>query len=65
MVAVGNLYVAADSDYMYSSSNLDFAMNAVKWLSNHQTGIQIHSKALNPDALQIPDARLTREGPHN
>jgi len=57
VVAVGNLYVVADSDYIYSSSNLDFAMNAVKWLSNHQTGIQIRSKALNADALEIPDAR--------
>lgn len=57
VVAVGNLYVAADSDYMYSSSNLDFAVNAVKWLSGHQTGIQIRSKALTAEVLNIPDAR--------
>jgi ABC-2 type transport system permease protein len=57
VVAVGNLYVVADSDYMYSSSNLDFSVNAVKWLSGHQTGIQIRSKALNADVLQIPNAR--------
>ena len=51
VVAVGNLYVAADSDYMYSSSNLDFAVNAVKWLSGHQTGVQIRSKALTAEVL--------------
>jgi hypothetical protein len=42
---------------MYSSSNLDFAVNAVKWLSGHQTGIQIRSKALTADVLNIPDER--------
>lgn len=57
VVAIGNLYVVADSDYMYSSGNLDFAVNAVKWLSNRETGIQIRSKALNADVLKIPDAR--------
>jgi len=57
VVAVGNLYAAADSDYMYSSSNLDFAVNAVKWLSGHRTGIQIRSKALTAEVLLIPDAR--------
>ena len=57
VVAVGNLYVVADSDYMYSSSNLDFAVNAVKWLSGHRTGIQIRSKTLSADVLNIPDAR--------
>ncbi len=57
VVAVGNLYMVADSDYMYSSSNLDFSVNIVKWLSNQQTGVQIRSKALNADVLKIPDAR--------
>lgn len=57
VVAVGNLYVVADSDYMYSSSNLDFAMNAVKWLSGHREGVRIPSKSLNADILKIPDAR--------
>jgi hypothetical protein len=57
VVAVGNLYVVADSDYAYSSSNLDFAMNAVKWLSGQKAGIQIRSKSLNADVLKIPDAR--------
>ncbi len=57
VVAVGNLYLFADSDYMYSSGNLDFAVSAVKWLSNRQAGIQIRSKALNADVLKIPDAR--------
>jgi len=57
IVAVGNLYVAADSDYMVSSGNLSFAVGAIKWLSGQQAGIQIRSKALTSDALQIPDAR--------
>jgi ABC-2 type transport system permease protein len=57
VVAVGNLYVVADSDYMYSSGNLDFSVNAVKWLTGQKTGIQIRSKALNAEALRIPDAR--------
>jgi hypothetical protein len=58
VVAVGNLYVVADSDYMYSSSNLDFAVSAVKWLSgNRTTGIQIRSKTLTAEVLNIPDAR--------
>ncbi len=56
-VAVGNLYVVADSDYMYSSGNLDFTVGAVKWLSNRETGIQVRSKALRADVLAIPDAR--------
>jgi len=57
VVAVGNLYVVADSDYMYSSSNLDFAVSAVKWLSGHRAGLNIRSKSLNADVLKIPDAR--------
>ncbi len=57
LVAVGNLYVVADNDYLYSSANLDFAVNSVKWLSSHETGINIRSKALTSDALKIPDAR--------
>ena len=57
VVAVGNLYVVADSDYMYSSGNLDFSVNAVKWLTGQKTGIQIRSKALNAEVLHIPDAR--------
>ncbi len=57
VVAVGNLYVAADSDYMYSSGNLDFSVNTVKWLTGQKTGIQIRSKALNSEMLRIPDAR--------
>lgn len=57
VAAVGNLYVAADSDYMYSSGNLDFSVNTVKWLTGQKTGIQIRSKALNAEMLRIPDAR--------
>jgi len=57
VVAAGNLYLFADSDYMYSSGNLDFAISAVKWLSNRPAGIEIRSKALDADALRIPDAR--------
>jgi hypothetical protein len=39
---------------MYSSGNLDFAISAVKWLSNRPAGIEIRSKALDADALRSP-----------
>lgn len=56
-VAVGNLYVVLDSDYMYSSGNLNFTLSAVKWLTNWETGVHVRSKTLRANVLSIPDAR--------
>jgi ABC-2 type transport system permease protein len=57
VVAVGNLYAVADSEYIYSSANLDFSVSAIQWLANRQPGIQVRSKALGANALEIPNAR--------
>jgi hypothetical protein len=46
-----------DSDYMYSSGNLNFTISAVNWLSNWETGVHVRSKALRANVLAIPDAR--------
>jgi ABC-type uncharacterized transport system involved in gliding motility auxiliary subunit len=60
-IVVGNSDFVADRIAGHSPENLDFALNAVDWLSQDEALISIRSKNRNPPALAFTSA-ATRNG---
>lgn len=56
IVLMGSLYALADTNYLYSTNNLDFTMNAFDWLVNRDVSVYIRSKSMASEQLAIPDA---------
>lgn len=58
LIAMNDVYTFIDSNYLYSSNNLEYTMNCFKFLIDKETTIYIRSKALASNLLQLPNEKV-------
>lgn len=58
ILLIGTPYIMVDSNYLNSSYNLEFTMNAMEWLINRENSVPIYAKPVNSTMLILPSATV-------
>ena len=53
---LGSAVTMGDTDFLFMSHNMDFALNLFEWLANRQSRVSVSSKMIPDTVLRIPDA---------